>query len=280
MQDLASRIWRPGARWHIGDLAWGRFHHLGREPEWSTHLWTDIDEPVAWAWITEPGHLDLLVDPAHADVVPEILAWFELAWFEIETKDRPGGLVVSVSDMDSALIAGLVAAGYGPGPPDEPYLVRLCHKLDGLPSPRLPAGYRLDHVTEATLAERVATHRSAFHPSRVVVESYRQVRACWPYRDDLDVVVLDPTGTVVASCLAWYDPGARAGLLEPVATRPEHRRQGLAGAACLEALRRLRTAGATVATIGARGDDAYPEPLRVYQRIGFRPVGRDLTYVK
>jgi hypothetical protein len=33
MQAAAQRIWSPTSRWHIGDLAWGRFMHVGREAE-------------------------------------------------------------------------------------------------------------------------------------------------------------------------------------------------------------------------------------------------------
>jgi ribosomal protein S18 acetylase RimI-like enzyme len=276
MQDLTRHVWRPGARWHIGDLAWRRFQHAGREPEWRTRLWSGADTVVAWAWIVSPGELEMVVDPARVDVVAEILAWFR----SFDASDAAGG-TVGLADVDTDVVAAVEAAGYRPAPPDGPYHANLRHDLDGLPDaePTLPPGYRLDHTTEASLTDRVATHRAAFDPSRVTVESYRQVRACWPYRDDLDVTVVDRDGMVVSACLAWYDDTRRAGQLEPVATRPEHERRGLAAAACTEALRRLRAAGATVATVAARGDDAYPAPLRLYQRIGFRPVGRDVAYV-
>ena len=39
MQELGSRLWSPGARRHVGDLARGRFQHSGWEPEWPTRLW-------------------------------------------------------------------------------------------------------------------------------------------------------------------------------------------------------------------------------------------------
>jgi predicted N-acetyltransferase YhbS len=276
MQDLAGRLWRPGARWHVGDLAWGRFQHVGREPDWRTSLWADGDTTVAWAWHNGPSELELLVDPDHVEVLPEVLAWFDS---RAAVGEPP---TVHTVDIDQAVTTALREAGYAPGPADDPYAVHLHIDLDQVPAepPTLPEGYRLDHVSDVTLTARVDTHREAFDPSRVTVDSYRQVRACWPYREDLDVVVLDAGGTVVSYALAWYDDRARVGLLEPVGTRPAHRRRGLAGAACTEALRRLRAAGARTATIAARGDDAYPEALRVYTRVGFRPVSRDVAYVR
>src|SRR4051794_28714582 len=76
MQDLASRVWRPGARWHIGDLAWQRFQHVGREPGDRTRTWADGDTVIGWGWLSLPAELDLLVDPARTDIVAEILRWF------------------------------------------------------------------------------------------------------------------------------------------------------------------------------------------------------------
>ncbi|MEV0613970.1 hypothetical protein AB0I81_11660 [Nonomuraea sp. NPDC050404] len=49
MQGLTRRLWSPGSRWHIGDLAWSRFQHVGREPEWPTSLWEHDGQVVAWA---------------------------------------------------------------------------------------------------------------------------------------------------------------------------------------------------------------------------------------
>lgn len=57
-----------------------------REAEWPTASWVDAeDEPVAWGWIELPGHLDLLVDPAHLDMATDVLAWFA------ETAQSPRG---------------------------------------------------------------------------------------------------------------------------------------------------------------------------------------------
>jgi len=106
----------------------------------------------------------------------------------------------------------------------------------------------------------------------------RAVRATWPYRPDLDVVVESPDGSFAAFCLAWFDPYLRVGELEPVGTRPGQRRRGLASAASLSALRALRAAGARGVVVHARGDPAYPVPALLYGRLGFARVGRTATW--
>ena len=44
MQGLVQEAWRlvgPTNERHVGDVAWGAFQHVGREPEWERRLWFD-----------------------------------------------------------------------------------------------------------------------------------------------------------------------------------------------------------------------------------------------
>ena len=54
MQGLAlEQRRRLGVRapWHVGDVAWGRRRHAGREDEWRIRLWVEEGEVVAWSWL-------------------------------------------------------------------------------------------------------------------------------------------------------------------------------------------------------------------------------------
>ena len=108
MQASAQRIWSPKSRWHIGDLAWGRFMHVNREPEWPTALWTDTTGDVfAWGWIELPNHLDLLVDPTRPELATEVLDWFDR---NAITENR----TVTVLDSEHHIVNALIAANYQP----------------------------------------------------------------------------------------------------------------------------------------------------------------------
>jgi predicted GNAT family acetyltransferase len=72
--------------------------------------------------------------------------------------------------------------------------------------------------------------------------------------------------------VAWYDPAARVGELEPVGTHQDHRRQGLGLAVVLGALRALRTAGAEDAVVLSATTNAASEAL--YAAAGFTAVTR------
>lgn len=105
MQRLCERIWFAGTSWHIGDMAWGRFLHTGREPEWPTAIWTDDGEVLGWAWVRLPGHLDLAVDPAYPEVAAEIMEWYPT----VATADE---LTAYASSDDPHLIEAFRAAGF------------------------------------------------------------------------------------------------------------------------------------------------------------------------
>lgn len=258
MQDLASRLWFPGARWHVGDLAWGLRQHVGREHEWPTKVWRSDGRVVAWGWAELPGHLNLQAVDEHW--AGEVLDWFG----EIT---EPAGVVVSSAEPH--LVRAVEARGFVPV--EGPFFLHLVRDLEDLPEPR--AACR--PVTD--VAGRVRAHREAFYPSRVTEESYRNVQETPPYRRELDVVA-DVDGETAAYCLAWLDDARKAVLIEPVGTVPDHRGKGLARDVCLAALHAAKDLGAEIATVSPRGDDAWPIPARLYRSMGFTQVARTVHY--
>lgn len=253
LQELAGRIWSHDSHCHIGDLAW--LHHVNGS--WQMRLWRDGDRVVAWA--RTDG--DLLVDPDYP--ADEVVAWL-------------AGRPVEVLDREKHVIAALTRAGYVRD--DGPYhAVYMSRQLDDLPEPVLPEGFRA--YPSADVERRVAVHRTAWHPSRVTVESYRNVMAAWPYDPDLDWVVEAPDGQYAAYCLIWFDERNRVGELEPVGTDPAYRRRGLATAACLAAMHALRGKGAREAVVYPVAN--HPNgAIHLYEHLGFKPYARTVRYVK
>lgn len=279
MQALAQAVWSKRSRWHVGDLAWGRFQHQGHEPEWPTMLWEKNGLPVAWGWARLPGALDFMVHPNHPQLADQVLDWFG----RVAAGDR---LSVTVLDIEAHLVDALLRNGYvesAPGPFDL-YMER---DLDGLPESGLPPGFSARHIRgDADLISRAEVHRAAWsatlvpspRPSQVTAESYRNVMAAWPYRPELDWIIEAPDTRFAASCIAWLDDRNHVGELEPVGTHPDYRRLGLAHAVCLCGLHALRRHGAKSAVVYPRGDNAYPVPAKVYGSLGFQPYARTRTY--
>jgi len=165
--------------------------------------------------------------------------------------------------------------------PISTYYLHLFRTLDTpLEAPSVPAGYHVRSVAgPVEAAPRAAVHRAAFGSGRVTTEVYsRLMRGARHYRPELDVVVVAPGGGFAAMALGWFDPDNLVGELEPVGTAPDYRRLGLARAASLEALRRLRAAGARSAVIYALPANAGS--VELYASLGFREVDRNIGFVR
>jgi ribosomal protein S18 acetylase RimI-like enzyme len=274
MQALVSELWRlEGAdvENHVGDVAWGRFQHAGREGEWRIRLWDESSEPVAWAWLRLPATLVHEIHPRHRGgaLHEELLDWFE---GDVEGDE----LLVTSLSTDVERLAFLRSRGYEVDRSGKEFIYHAC-ELEDRPAPVVPAGYRLRTVEPDDLEARVELHRIVWAPSRVTLESFANLQTVWPYRADLDCVVEAPDGSPAAYCLAWLDDANRVGELEPVGTHPDHRRLGLASAVCRFALHRLREEGAERGIVySLPGSDA----TALYESIGMREHARSLELVK
>ncbi len=210
MQRLVQEVWAERgtkSAHHIGDLAWQRFQHIVHEDGWRKQLWEDGGDVVAYGWLLEDGVLDFCIHPRRPELLDEVLDWADAR----ET---------SALDADADAAAAFERHGYRRAADDEPFFVHLARDLGDVPAVDEPEGTTLRTVGEDDVEERVAAHRSAFHPSRVMVASYRNVMRAWPYRGDLDCVAVTADGRVAAYCLAWLDEENRVGELEPSARMP------------------------------------------------------------
>ena len=68
--------------------------------------------------------------------------------------------------------------------------------------------------------------------------------------------------------MAWWDPFAGIGELEPVGTHPDHQRLGLGAALPSRALARYASRGARLVEVYSDAENVASEAL--YQSVGFR----------
>jgi predicted N-acetyltransferase YhbS len=278
MQAMASRVWSPDSRFHPGQLAWNRYFRpvdpARLDDGEAISIWSEDGETIGFGWAEAPDWLELQVDPAHPEVAEEIVEWFE----EVSDAEQQSALVMEGDVTEKALsAAGFVVERDGPH-----FVHHVLDLADLTPVPHVE-GYAMRPVDPDEVAARAAVHAAAWSdvaPSQVDARSYAQVMAAWPYRADLDWVVTDAGGDLVASALVWLDPATGVGLVEPVGCVPAHRGRGLAGAVTLAALHALRSVGGTLAQVTPRGDAGYPGPQRLYRSLGFRPTGRTVTWTR
>ena len=265
----------------VGDVGWLTRQATHRQLGLDIRIWEDGAGRISgWTFSQAKGKFIVFIAPGDADpaFIDEMLDGVEeTARLAVDAGDaavdlHTYGIDLTRSPEDRALAAALERRGFTATPSTCGLLRRA---LDSIPSPSVPAGYRLSSVeTLDQVVGRVEAHRAAFAPSELTLERYRRVRETWPYRPELDRVAMTDGGTVVAFCTAWIDPDRASGLLEPVGVGPDHWRRGLASAVCLDALHALRAAGARTAEVAFTTEAA----LATYRSIGFEPNVSDVDF--
>ena len=244
--------------------------------EW--HDLTDGDRVYDITAVVEPGAWGLGIGDA-------LFAWSEARLRVIARTlptDRRCWFAIYAYDGDEETIPALLARGYTAVRWDAEML--RADLLD-LPEVVVPDGYTLRAPSEGELSAVFDMMVSAFaeHWGEYQAEDQRLDDWLEDPRFHRDLVVVawhgDRPASVVGNVLESRPDGTVRGLLDAVATHPDHRRRGLARAAIAESLRRLRDSGAASAYLGVDTDN-HNRALALYESCGFQVATRSATYRK
>jgi GNAT superfamily N-acetyltransferase len=247
----------PGYCWDVRRLDGSRFYHADppRNPRWQTltRLWETVEGRLVAA-VNQEGRGD-----AHLQVHPDFrhLEEWMVAWAE-ENLAAPGEeenrreLELVVFDHDERRRELLERRGYRKT--SDWGVTRRLRLGDPPPSPpSAAAGYvlRKTRPDELRDRERIADLlNAAFGRTFHTAGEYGAFTRMAPsFAADLDLVAVAPDGCFAAYVGIAYDDANGRGIVEPVCTHPDHRRNGLARALILEGLTRLEARGAVEATV-------------------------------
>jgi ribosomal protein S18 acetylase RimI-like enzyme len=273
--------------WHIGGgLTWCTFLMSFRvHLRANIRLWEDrAGALVGFAIFGDDFSMDLQVRPdaRWQGIEEKMFAWAETRWRESMDdptipQERTRDLFARVLVDDAPRIAFLERHGFTRG--DKPFLRFVRSLADPIPDPVLPDDFVVRGVAgENEITNRASAHREAFHPSRITDEGYARLMRMSEYARDLDVVAVAPDGTIAAYAMAWVDRANKVSEFEPVGTRPAFQRKGLARAALLEGMKRMKARGAETALVSASGSETGA--IRLYESVGFRHVNTEVAYIK
>lgn len=188
-------------------------------------------------------------------VVEPLLDWAQAhlgGWSD--TFDREV-LAFHVPTFDRTLIAALERRGFRCHP-DHHEPSACLTGIDRLPPVAAPPGTTLRTLADGDDLAQV--HRVLWRgfghdgpPPAEGIEERRFMHSAPNFRPELTVVTVDRAGTFTAFCGVWVVAEHRLAYVEPVATDPDHRRQGHGRAVVLDALRRAGQAGAAFAWVGS-----------------------------
>jgi mycothiol synthase len=264
---------RPGFNWEIRRWDGWRFHREepARDKILATQvgLWEDESGHLLGAVHPEgPGEAYLEVRPEFRSIEPEMVAWAE-AYLSVDDGWEARHVDLWIDDDDEARRSMLTSCGYRML--DAGGWLRWLRFAETPPAePDVAAPYvlRPTQPTESDYAGLANLLNRAFGRSIHTAREYRTFAENSPSFDhELNLVAVDPEGTLAAHAGITYDAANRYGIVEPVCTDPDHRRHGLAQALIVEGLRRLRGLGAEVASVET-GDGAAANAL--YESCGFK----------
>jgi predicted N-acetyltransferase YhbS len=190
------------------------------------------------------GEIFVQRHPDHTDLLEEMVAFGETTYLHPEKRR----VFLWVYEDDTDLLDVILGRGYERHRDAISY--HLEYRLDRIPPLTLPRGFRLQSMEEENdIEKRREIFGRAFNhedptdwPSAF---AYRELQKAPDYKLSNDLVVIAPDGTYAACCIVWNDALNRIGHLEPLGTRPDYRRMGLATQIQFEGMRRLQAQGAT-----------------------------------
>ena len=298
MQGMAQRLaaTRPemmNADTTYGELAWNWGKgHTKDGASWPRKLWFSGGDLVAWAWAQLPRRVTLSdgvvrdikgaslpyqVHPDHADLVDEVIEWFDQTAGNVERTVLPAA-------ADEYALQRWIAHGYETDTAslgDNGSWTQLNERdLTDVEQPVLPDGFRFLTANEAGPAAAVQAHQDAWVRTTYTNESYEGLRKTASYRGDLHLLVEAPDGTMAASAIMWLDEVNKSIQFEPVGTHQGYRRQGLGRTMTLHGLHLAREAGANHATVACKGAPGHPQARGLYYSVGFREFSREVPLIK
>lgn len=155
---------------------------------------------------------------------------------------------------------------------DEPYF-RMCHDLQKLTKPTLPASYSLCKSDISDFAAHINRCYTGIGITETELRSYTE-RAV--YNEALWLAVQDDqTGKIVATAIGELDAEVGEGVLEWVQVSKDYRGQGLGGYLVAELLWRMKDL-ADFATVSGKCNNAT-NPEKLYRKCGFS--GNDVWHI-
>lgn len=148
---------------------------------------------------------------------------------------------------------------------------------EAVPEVHLPEGFRVQTLADENDIHKVnrVLWRGFNHsgpPPEEEIKGRVLMQSSQNFHKDQTCVVVAPDGNYAAYSGIYYVDQHKLGMVEPVATDPDHRRKGCGTAAVFECLRKVQAQGAEIAWVGS--------DLEFYKSMGFVPKFTKYPWIK
>lgn len=288
LQDFTAKAIRDhgrGSMLHPGDVAHHIYNGLRRDdPHELVHIWEDeAGEIQAWTLLDQRRagcypQINHGIRKTYPGLEIEVNTWSEQALIKLmaEHGTNATDIETDAAASDQVRIDLLESSGWVAQ--DVEVLMLTRRSVDEAPAPELPEGYSLRPVRGVEEAGPVSELHAAGFGSSWTPELYARVMASPGYSPDRELLIEASDGQLAAFCVLWPDDVNRAGLFEPVAVHPDHRRLGLGRCLMRAGMEAMRSWGMTHAEVMYETEN--PGSGLLYRSEGFVPIDKIVVYRK
>ncbi|MHA2118190.1 MAG: GNAT family N-acetyltransferase [Candidatus Thorarchaeota archaeon] len=263
----------------------GGTEYLDDEDEY-LKIWEEFDETkdaalriIALSFTKPSGECWLSIHPEYMSEFKGIVRWMEGRVRELmRDEDKEAKLNFVVDDEDEERIRLLSEMEYQKAEMEGDKQVR---PVDApVPDYSLPEGYTIRHaIVKEDYLEYREVQKAVFpHIKDMSKKQLQLYSSASFYKEDLDIVAVDPEDNFAAFCTVRIDPLSKIAELEPVGTHPDHRKLGLGKAVICEGLKRVKKyKPSAMVIIGAAPSEGA---RRLYESVGFVNKGTRHSWVK
>ncbi|MCK4432857.1 MAG: GNAT family N-acetyltransferase, partial [Methanomicrobia archaeon] len=231
-------------------------------------IWKDSGKVVGVAHFEDRyGEVYFQVHPHFTYLKEEMLEYAENTLFG-KSEDGKKSLTLFINDFDAEFETIAKRRGYAKDVQSPQYTSQYLI-TDPVPEITVLQGFSLKSLKEDNDLEKI--HRVLWRgfnhpgePPEEEMESHKDVQSAPNFKKELTIVAEAPNGNFVSYCGMWYEPVNKISYVEPVATDPDYLLMGLGKVVVLEAIRRTKELGSTVAYVGSG--------QKFYESIGFKKI--------
>jgi GNAT superfamily N-acetyltransferase len=271
---------------HVADWPY-RFSSWAMDEPRNTQGWFDGTRLLGWVVMQTPfWAIDCVMHPeAPASLYADMLAWAKARAHEMHVQGNgPPMWFVSIDANCNLQRQALESCGFVDVSNDgEDAWSKVLFTLSQDSSPAtapLPNDTLIRSLNPATeIQAYVDLHREVFGSENMTPAWRARATRIAGYRNDLDLVIASAHGELHGFCVAWLRKqvnGQTVGQIEPLGVRESQRGQHFSQVLMAEAIRRLRSMGAS--RIHVETDRQLEAAMAAYASIGFTLTHDVLVY--
>lgn len=249
-----------------GDLGWALRHGPKEATKQLRIVRTKDNEIGAIGTLESPTAIWLSIDSCR-------LMDFDLAEAIGEAALHAGFDEISTASTPALIRRSLAARGYAIDPLPWVHLWKPLTDADIRDQPNVHST-----MNPELIERRIAVNVSAFEGSTFSREKWENMATGPSFVPELDLVALNEDGEAVAALTAWLPGPEACGVIEPMGTHADHRRQGHGRRVLLASFSELRKLGATGVRVFTERDNEAA--VAAYHAAGFRVIDLDTTMVR